>query len=205
MKILTLLTGASLLLLFGSTAARAAETRFSATLTPEERVATGVDRLSSDQVGALDALIRRESVPRAKSRASGPARFSERIPAEERHAAGLDSLSAVELARLDKRFERTLSPPVGSLATTESFSSPRTFLPESRARSPEIHGSFSAWYGTGSGGCSERGAGMTVGYFDPFRRFSAVVSYSVSKVNGTAHYRDFPPEYLQSNRPLVIP
>ena len=46
---------------------------------------------------------------------------------------------------------------------------------------------------------------MTVGYFDPFRRFSAVVSYSVSKVNGTAHYRDFPPEYLQSNRPLVIP
>ena len=167
----------------------AADVRFSQTLLTAERTATGFERLSSDQVAVIDALVRRDllaqSVPRRADAPALPARFSARLSADERRNAGFELLTEAELAQLDAFVDRHAA---ATLAHT--FLAPPTFVPLSvRARvaeaktAPEIHGSFTIGFGGGKG-YSERFGGVALTYEDPARGLTVGFSYTESHVKG---------------------
>src|SRR5947208_39301 len=95
--------------LLAVTPAFAADTRFSQSLAISERAEIGFNRLSSDQVASLDALIRRDLANQSATRRAEPpppARFSQRLTAQERAVAGLTIFNEKELTQLDALVEQ---------------------------------------------------------------------------------------------------
>jgi len=190
----------------------AAAARFSQSLATTERTAAGLERLSSDQVAILDALVRRDltaqATPRRADAPPPPARFSQRLSTDELRNAGLATLTATELTQLDQFVERRIS---SSLARV--LLSPPTFVPlsvrarvaEAKPKTPEIHGSFTLGFGVGSGGYSERFGGMTLTYEDPVRNFAVSFSYSESHIKGAAPYYVRDPLYDPTAFPRYSP
>ncbi len=179
--------------------AGAEELRFSATLGAPDRTASGLSKLTSDQVAVIDALVRRDTGRRGPSSAAdgekevGGATFSQRLSPEERKTAGLPALSAAELAQLDAQVERlqgarlarTLLAPPAYIARTSRL------VPTEKKKEREIHGSFSLSYGMGSGGYSEKAGSMVLTMEDPARGYAISVGYSESHVKGGyGVYRD---------------
>jgi hypothetical protein len=167
------------------------DVRFSHTLKPEERDASGLTRLSSDEVAVIDALVRRDTITRGSSAAeSDAAMFSQRLTGDEQRTAGLLKLSQEEVPKLNgfvtryqnAKLARTLLAPPTYLAR-----SPRVTLPEEK-KEREIHGSFSLSYGMGSGGYSEKTGSMMLTMDDPERRFSITIGYSESHIKGGHGY-----------------
>ena len=169
--------------------------RFSQLLATPDRAATGLDRLSSDQLAVLDALVRRDlvaqSAPRRTDAPAPPARFSQRLTDDERRNAGLAALTEAERVRLDAFAERN-----ASVTLARALLSPPTFVPLSvRARvaesaksaGPEIHGSFTLGMGFGKG-YSEKFGGMTLTYEDPARGYALAFSYTESHIKGAAPF-----------------
>ena len=161
---------------------RADDRRFSSTLSPAETAQIGLERLSSDQLAVLNALVRKDrvifeadptpSVPRA-------AQFSQRLNAEERRLAGFPLLSEAELTQLDAGVERFVHPATISSATFTDQSDKYTRLTSVRVRrDPEIHGSVTLMVAGGSGGYSAYGGAINLSYYDPVRRFAIEVGYS---------------------------
>lgn len=161
---------------------QAEDRKFSASLSSTESAQVGLNRLSSDQVAVLDALVRKEvvifeadptpSVPRA-------AQFSQRLNSEERRLAGFALLSEPELAQLDAGVERYVHPTMFSSATLNDESPRTTSLTSVRVRrDPEIHGSVTLMVAAGSGGYTAYGGALNLSYYDPARRFSIDVGYS---------------------------
>ncbi|HLP09391.1 MAG TPA: hypothetical protein VK178_14605 [Opitutaceae bacterium] len=174
------------LLLFALSAlavgASAAESkRFSQTLTAEQRTVTGVEQLNSDQVAALDALVRlnlnqaaadAQKAERTKSAAdpantpapapAQPAAFSQWLSADQRRAAGFETLSAEQQAQIDAlvaaqapgspRYEPAAPKPVEAV---EFF--PNRF---------EVHGEVGLSLGFGSGGYNSHAAWVTSSLLD---------------------------------------
>jgi hypothetical protein len=188
------------LLLATVTAAWAADTRFSQSLAIGERAEIGFNRLSSDQIAALDALVRRDlaaqtSTSRRNEKDAPPAaRFSQRLTADERAVAGLTIFNDKELTRLDEMVAQH-----GSVAIARALLAPPVFYPTGmRLRpieptaptGPEIHGSFTLSYGMGKGGYSEKAGGMTLNYEDPKHNLAVSFSYWESHVKGGIPYRD---------------
>jgi hypothetical protein len=182
------------LLATGMVWAAQGDVRFSNTLNAEERAASGLTRLSSDEVAVIDALVRRDTTARAGSTTNDekPATFSQRLTAGERDTAGFQKLTAKELPQLDSfvdRFQNAklarslLAPPV-YLARRPGIT------PAEMKKELEIHGSFSLSYGFGSGGYSEKTGSMVLTLDDPARRFSISVGYSESHVKGGHIYSD---------------
>ena len=173
----------------------AADPRFSQTLAIGERTATGFNRLSSDQVAVLDALVRRDLAAQAAPRRGDPppaARFSQRLTADERANAGLTQLSEQELARLDALVGQNAS---ASLART--LLAPPVFAragvpprPTEAAPLSGIHGSISLSYGFGKGGYSEKAGAINLNYEDPVHGLSVMFSYAESHVKGPGPYRN---------------
>jgi hypothetical protein len=99
---------AAALLALSAAGARAADTRFTLTLTAIELADAGLKRLSSDQVAVIDALVRRDLAKNPDAAPPAPAapRFSQRLTDDERRIAGCALLDATELARLDALVER---------------------------------------------------------------------------------------------------
>lgn len=182
------------LLAFAGAGAAPLDVRFSLTLNAEEKNASGLARLSSDEVAVIDALVRRDTTTRTASTPAGgsPDSFSQRLTAGERQTAGLPKLSATELPKLDafvERFQsaklaRTLLAPPTYLARTSRVT------PTEAKKEREIHGSFSLSYGFGSGGYSEKTGSMVLTMEDPARRYSISVGYTESHVKGGYIYRD---------------
>jgi hypothetical protein len=135
-------------------AARAEGIRFSEEVTPAERMGIGLQRLSSDQLAILDALVRRDEKWNAQpgSPPPSPARFSQRLSPEERNSAGLDRLDEAHVFRLDIAVARIEfgPPPVRPGGKT----SDATLQPQLAWRGLEIHGMLSFMVGGGSGGYS---------------------------------------------------
>lgn len=170
--------------------------RLSQSITTAERTATGLSRLSSDQIAVLDALYRRDLVAQsAPPRADVPApsaRFSQRLTDDERRNAGLTLLTEAELTQLDACAERS-----GRVSVARALLAQPTFIPVSmRARiaetqaknaAPEIHGSFTVGMGFGKG-YSERFGGMTLTYENPAKNLAISFSYSESHIKGAAPY-----------------
>ena len=162
--------------------------RFSQALAPAEVLELGLNRLSSDQIAVLDALVRRDEATNAASRTPKlrALRFSQRISDDERHNAGLTLLDEAQLSRVDERIKRFIAPPPPTEGgySMESLAKPTVYTARSLRREPEIHGSVTLVYGVGSGGYSERGGAMTLTYEDPANRFAIAVGYAEMHTKG---------------------
>jgi hypothetical protein len=174
--------------------AAGSDVRFSNTLNGDERGASGLTRLSSDEVAVIDALVRRDTVSRLgsiKETSGDAAVFSQRLTVDERRTAGISKLSAEELPKLNAFVDRYQN---AKLART--LLAPPTYLSRSRVspteakKELEVHGSFSLSYGFGSGGYSEKTGSMMLSLDDPARRYSITIGYSESHIKGGHVYRD---------------
>jgi hypothetical protein len=169
---------------------RAADARFSQTLTLGESAEAGLSRLSSDQVAVLDALLRRDlagqSAP-ARKDAPPTARFSQRLTADERRIAGLTLLTEAEVAKLDTLAERqAAATSARALLSPLVVAAPAgiRLRPAETKAAREIHGSFSLSMGWGKGGYSERTGAVNLNYEDPARGFAIAVGYSETHLKG---------------------
>lgn len=206
MKIRFLLPLGCLFLALATGAALRADdgARFSKTLGAGESAAIGLAQLDSDQLAALDALVRRDiaaadyvyKTPRA-------ARFTERLAPEERHAAGLDQLAPAQLTQLDAAVAKEMPAPrepipAATLAAASDATSTAGAVRPSLTldRRPQIHGEVSLMVGAGSGGFSEYGGALVVSYDDPAHHFSVLASYSEVHTKGGYYYRGCRDGYL---------
>ena len=179
---------------YGHAWAASGDVRFSNTLNAEEREASGLKGLTSDEVAVIDALVRRDTTARAGSASTDAtgATFSQRLTSDERRTAGLTKLNDKELPKLDSfvdryqnaKLARTLLAPPAYLARSSRVT------PTEAKNEREIHGSFSLSYGFGSGGYSEKTGSMVLTMDDPARRYSISVGYSESHIKGGHVYRD---------------
>jgi hypothetical protein len=153
-------------------AGRTQDLRLSQRLTSPERTEAGLEKLSSDQLAVLDALIRRdEKLPENLDATQLPAtRFSQRLSAEERRTAGLDALVSRDES--------------GALPALTARSTGAAAAPEFKRPALEIHGVISFTYGAGSGGYRETGGSVVLEYDDPAHHFSLLVGYAETHVSG---------------------
>jgi len=170
-------------------------TRFSQVLTAEQRAATGLDQLTSDQLAVLDALVRHDDAYAVPSTAAHPrpARFSQRLNADERRNAGLARLSPDQLNRLDALVEQRVPVRVPFVAPAAGASAPAVEIERVR---PQIHGAVTLGMGWGSGGYSEMGGSMVVDYYDPAHNLDLLMGYSEVHTKGPAYYRSCPDGFL---------
>ena len=177
------------------------DTRFSQSLSTAERTEVGLEKLSSDNLGVLDALVRRDTVAQGSTRAAPgtAATFSQRLSPDERRNAGFNLLSAEQLTRLDALVSRQqsahlartlLSPPV-------YISRGRIEEPTEKKKAREIHGTYSLSYGWGSGGYSEKSGSMVMTMEDPEKHFSISIGYSETHIKGPNSDR-----YIEQGPPL---
>ena len=170
-----------------ATALLAAEPqRFSQALTAEQRTAAGIERLDSDQLAALDALVRlhrnqvaanaikaerekpaTEDKTATESTAPAPqpaqtVAFTESLSVDQRRAAGIDQLNAQERSAID------------ALATAHSPEAP-SYRPAMATNAEaveffpnrfEVHGEVGFSFGGGSGGYSSRAAWLNTTLLD---------------------------------------
>ena len=178
--------------LLGSAAVVAAplEPRFSLSLTAAERSACGINRLTSDLVASIDALVRREAGMKSSSVGAPAASkaFSATLTPEQRRAAGLERLSPAEQTQLDFLAVRWLAPRpfAGSVGTAvsagPSAAGPEAIETEVDGLKPQIHGAITLEYGAGSGGYSEKTGAIELNYWDPVHNFGVDVGYAVTQV-----------------------
>ncbi len=187
---------AALLFTTGIAFAQADDARFSSTLRTEDKTASGITRLTSDQVAILDALVRRDtatrgSTPAPKSQAeAAPAAFSARLSADEVRNTGIGTLAATERSKLDALVDQHQSAKLARtfLAPPEFLSPHRRVSPTEKKNERRVHGSFSLSYGFGKGGYSEKTGSMVVNIDDPERNLSISIGYSQSHIKGGSGY-----------------
>ncbi len=155
-----------------------AASRFSESLSDADRQACGIDRLSSDQVAALDALVHRVEADAPEPGPAAAKPFSQQLIPDEFRAAGLGLLTAPQRARLDAQVAADGSPAghpaLAALAGTGAAAPAGV---EAQRPAPEIHGFVALTYGFG-GGTSFREATTAVDYVDPSHRLELGVSFS---------------------------
>ena len=175
---------------FAVSALAAEAGRFSQAVPTDERAPAGLSHLTSDQIGALDALVRRDTVARGSTRADpqAPVAFSQRLTADERRVTGIDTLSVEERTRLDAAVER-----YQSAALARTLLAPPVYVSRSRApvesetrkkKEGEIHGSFTLGYSWGSGGYSAKTGAMEINWTDPSGKVNISIGYSETHVKG---------------------
>jgi len=155
----------------------AQEARFSQSLAPADQAATGIRKLSPDQLAVLDALVRRDARIIAVPDPSEPAppRFSQRLLPAERQSAGVAVLTDAESAKLDSavaRFESGRSPVDRLPASGEDW------RPAAGGPALEVHGTISLTYGAGRGGASFMGGAMAVSIADPEHGIALAAGYA---------------------------
>lgn len=142
-------------------------TRFSQSLSVEQRATTGLTQLNSDQLAALDALVRLDQAQRtADSKkaesAATPASFSQSLSVDQRRAAGLELLTTEQQAAVDLLVAAQAAPaPRHELAATRPVEAVE-FFPNRF----EVHGEVGFSFGGGSGGYSSRAAWLTTSLLD---------------------------------------
>jgi hypothetical protein len=186
---------ASALVAVALAAGEAAHGRFSQTLSVAELTEAGLQRLSSDQVAVLDALVRRDLVMQANPRRGDPTpapRLSQRLTEDERRNAGFSLLTDAEVTRLDTLADRN-----ASVILARTLLAPPVFIapgapvrPDGTKTAPEIHGTISLSYGWGKGGYSEKTGAMLLRYEDPTHGFSLNAGYSETQTKSPFPYRD---------------
>lgn len=183
-------------LLTGLAAAASAgdEASFSKTLATAEFGDAGLNKLSSDQLAILDALVRIDETTllRYKPSRQRAAQFSQRLTAEQRASVGLSSLAAEDVAVLDRQVARLENPDASTAtASTSTGKNSATDVP-SQKRAPEIHGTISLLYGTGGHGYSAQGGAIDLFYHDPEHHYTISAGYAEFRVKGQFIRRDCP-------------
>lgn len=192
LRFLALVALASIL----TTPAWAAGPGFSATLSEEEKNATGVGRLSATQQAALDEQIERDITLARQGNVVGFAKtFSIRRTPEQASAIGLDQLTSQEVDRLDQRVAYAIAhrPPV-SFSYQKSEPQPASDISVKVTRPPlEIHGQVTLEYGQ-CGDDSFYGGSFDVICYDPVSRLTIMI--------GASSYRGHLPFYQRFVPPL---
>ncbi len=159
----------SLLLLIGAALAPVAQAaedvRFTRTLSAAENSAAGLDRLDSNQLAVLDALVRRDiAATRFVSREPRAKEFTARLSADELRNAGVEQLTAEQRAQLDVLAARVIPADDDSTASAAGASSvgPTPPIGVKVRRGPELHGYVTLFAGWGSGNYSELGGAVYV-------------------------------------------
>ncbi|HEY4245464.1 MAG TPA: hypothetical protein VGM64_01345 [Lacunisphaera sp.] len=178
--------------LVAAAVSRGASGGFSATLSTEQKNATGLTTLTPAESDALDRLI---AVDVAQARAENSVElegtFVSRRTDLERRQAGLDRLTPAELTKLN-----------GLVATAVAASPKPKERPRikdgdvfSAPRKPEVHGEFSLTYGRTSGGGDFRAGSMYVDIFDP--NSGLEIGFGFSRSSGKGLYGFYPgyPDY----------
>lgn len=154
------------------------DTRFSATLRPEQWTDTGLNKLTVDNVAVIDALVRADkSASEYRNNNIGTTRFSQRRNEHERTTSGLYLLTAEQIQKLDDLVALRVARPTAQFDT--SVPTPRLTMEPivAAARSNPIHGAFSLTYGGGKGG-SFYGGDATFIYENPVHHLSLLFNYS---------------------------
>jgi hypothetical protein len=159
---------------------------FSDQLTPEERAASGVSKLTPQQVAHLDNLVERELVLATQGNVpSFAGTFADRRSAPERAKAGIDKMSPGERAQLNALVDRTLaSRPISEPTTAASianYNAIRGVKPRT-----QLHGEVSLIVGTSGGGNNFYGGSFYVEQSDPAKGYSIAIGYSELHGKGLA-------------------
>ncbi len=189
--------------------------RFSQALTPEQRTECGLPQLNTDQIAALDALVRlnhNQVAAEAQKRPTdpaaaipAPAAFSQSLSADQRRAAGLDVLTAEQLAAVDSRVAAYNGPAVRYDPAAPKPVEAVEFFPNRF----EIHGEVGFSLGVGSGGYNSRTGWLTTSVLDTKTgtELSVGVATGREKWNGPyryGYYDDWRSVGLGLSAPLVL-
>jgi hypothetical protein len=171
----------------------AADGRFSASLTVEQRERTGLAQLGGDNLAVIDGLVRQdEAASRFKDNPVDHTRFSARRTPRERELAGLDRLTAAQLDQLDPLVAERIAGPEPVPAAARSAASGHAVRSATAPRPLEIHGEVSFTYGWGKGG-SFTGGSLVLSYEDPLDRYAVVMGYT--EFHGKGLVPCFYPDY----------
>jgi hypothetical protein len=164
---------------------------FSAKLTPDERAASGVEKLSEEQRVALDAQVAKEVKLARQGNVTGFAgTFISRRSEDERTAVGLGILNTSEKYQLDRQVARALAetpaqPPLAlARAATENdiFKKPFKW---------ETHGFVQLEYGFGSGDREYKAATVGVSEVNPRTGTTFTFVYTASEGDGLWYCPDY--------------
>jgi hypothetical protein len=169
---------------------RAADGGFTATLSLEQKTATGLTTLTADQRTALDQLVADDlAFARRENLTDLGGTFVSRRTEADRKQAGLDRLAPEQLTKLNEL--------VAAALATRPAPKERPRLKESDVlgakRRGEIHGSVTVAYGWGRGGRDYRAGTLWLDYQDPDGRFGLGLGISTS--SGDGFYGNYPGYY----------
>jgi hypothetical protein len=185
---------ASLALLFCTVLAaaplHAESTAFASRLSDEERRASGVAKLTDEQVATLNNLVEREvRLARQGNVPAFASEFSLRRSAPERAKAGIDKLTPDERAKLDSLVAAAIAArPVEAVLET-----PRSHAEAVRGVAPKpiVHGHVSFTVGTAGNGRNFYGGSVYVEQTDPQKGYSIGVGYSEYRGKGLWLWDDY--------------
>jgi hypothetical protein len=186
----------------GTALAPAPANGFVATLSAEDRKATGVEKLSTEEQSELDFLVTKElSLARAGNVRGFAGTFTSRRNPAERVAAGLDRLTTDEQAKLNELVATRLA------RRPDATSSVTRLKKEvvQKAKNPvELHGEVSFTYGWQKGGGEFKGGSIYVTAQDPDTGLAIGVGYAQYEGDGWwgygpgYYYSAADPRYLAS-------
>jgi hypothetical protein len=171
---------------------QAAEVRFINDLSPQERTAVGLSKLTPSQAATLVVFVAHDArLARQGSVTGFSSTFLARLAPSQREAAGIDQLSEKEQAALDTFVARTiaLGPPPDQAYTyspPEKASPPPPPAPTlvSAPLHAEVHGDLSVTVGGGSHGSSFYGTSMDLNVTDPTGKFTVGIGFEEFRGKG---------------------
>jgi hypothetical protein len=173
-----------------ATVVGAAGASFSDELSPPERAATGIAKLTPAQVVSLNSLVERDVTYAHQGGVTGfSSTFTERCTTQEKVSIGIDRLSEQDRSNLDVLIARAISagPP-----PDQAF----TYAPPAKAPPPapvvlvsqpphlEVHGDVSVTLGAGSHGSYFYGTSEDLFVTDPTGKYTIGVGFSQYRGKG---------------------
>ncbi len=178
------------LLLLATTAGSVRAASFIDSLSPSDKVASGIVHLSSLQQAALNTFAVRDITLAREGAVTGFAgSFTDRRDDNQKKTAGLDTLTLKERGNLDALVATAISArPMTYQATTAAPAPAAPPAPSMVLTAPklELHGDVSVFAGGGKGS-SFYGTAFDVNVTDPSGKFSLAVGVS------TVHSKGLPP------------
>jgi hypothetical protein len=170
--------------LLAALCARSADLSFINGLSPEQKTAAGISKLSPSEESVLDALVAQDVTSASEGGVTGfSSSFSERHLEREGLASGLDRLSPQERTALDSWAAAAIAigpPPESMFAYTPPKAAPAPIPPKAAVATPlraAVHGDISFTVGGSSHGGSFYGTSMDVVVTDPTGHFSVALGF----------------------------
>jgi hypothetical protein len=163
---------------------------FSDELSPTERAATGIAKLTPAQVGSLDGLVARDVTYAHEGGVTGfSSTFTKRCTTQERVSIGIDRLSESDRSSLDRLVARAISagpPPNSAFAYSPPAKAPPPAPVTLISQPPkvEVHGDVSLTLGAGSHGSYFYGTSADLFVTDPTGKYTIGVGYSQYRGKG---------------------